>query len=152
VQLAKHNGAEVTGVCSTPRMELVKALGADHVIDYTKEDFTKNGETYDFIIDILGRSSFGRCKNSLKDNGRYVRVSFKTRHLFQMLLTSIFGSKKVICGLMTDSAADLDAVKELVEAGKIKVIIDKCFPLEQAAEAHRYVEAGHKKGSVVITG
>jgi NADPH:quinone reductase-like Zn-dependent oxidoreductase len=151
VQLAKHYGAEVTGVCSTPRLELVKALGADYAIDYTQEDFTQNGKTYDFIFDILGRSSFSRCKNALTPNGRYLLVSFKTGPLFQMLRTSIAGRKKVICVFLSDSSEDLLAVKELVEAGKIKSIIDRCYPLEQTAEAHRYVEAGQKKGHVVIT-
>jgi NADPH:quinone reductase-like Zn-dependent oxidoreductase len=151
VQLAKHDGAEVTGVCSTPRLDYVKSLGADHVIDYTQEDFTKNGETYDLIFDILGRSSFSRCKNSLTPNGRYLLASFKMKPLFQMLWTSIFGSKKVICAMAAEKQEDLITIKELVEAGTIKSIIDRCYPLEQAAEAHRYVEAGHKKGHVVIT-
>jgi NADPH:quinone reductase-like Zn-dependent oxidoreductase len=151
VQLARHDGAEVTGVCSTPRLDYVKSLGADHVIDYTQEDFTKNGETYDLIFDILGRSSFSRCKNSLTPNGRYLLASFKMKPLFQMLWTSIFGSKKVICAMAAEKQEDLITIKELVEAGTIKSIIDRCYPLEQAAEAHRYVEAGHKKGHVVIT-
>jgi NADPH:quinone reductase-like Zn-dependent oxidoreductase len=151
LQLARHYGAEVTGVCSTPRVDLVKDLGADHVIDYTQEDFTENGETYDLIFDILGRSSFSRCKNSLTENGRYLLASFKMKQLVQMLWTSIIGGKKVICALSAESPEDLIVIKELVEAGKIKSVIDRCFPLEQAAEAHRYVEAGHKKGHVVIT-
>jgi NADPH:quinone reductase-like Zn-dependent oxidoreductase len=151
LQLARHYGAEVTGVCSTPRLELVKALGADHAIDYTQEDFTENGETYDLIFDILGKSSFSRCKNSLTENGRYLLASFKMRQLFQMLWTSMIGGKKVICALSGESPDDLIVIKELVEAGKIRAIIDRCYPLEQAAEAHRYVEAGHKKGHVVIT-
>lgn len=152
VQLAKYSGAEVTGVCGAPRLEYVKSLGADKVIDYTREDFTKNGETYDLIFDVLGRSSFSRCKNSLKPNGIYLLASFKTKPLFQMLWTSIIGSKKkVICALASEKSEDLIFIKELIEAGKIKTIIDRCYPLEQTAEAHRYVEAGHKKGNVVIT-
>ena len=151
VQLAKYYGAEVTGVCSTPRLEFVKSLGADKVIDYTKEDFTQNGETYDLIFDILGRSSFSRCKSSLNENGRYLLASFKMKQLFQMLWTSRIGSKKVICALSGEKLEDLLLIKELVEAGKIKSIIDRRYPLEQAAEAHRYVEKGHKKGNVVIT-
>jgi len=152
VQLAKsHFGAKVTGVCSTPRLELVKSLGADKVIDYTKEDFTQSGETYDLIVDILGKSSFSRCKSSLKQNGRLLFVSFKMRQLLQMLWTSMIGSKKVICTMASDKTEDLIFVKELVEAGKIKSVIDKRYPLEQTAEAHRYVEKGHKKGNVVIT-
>jgi NADPH:quinone reductase-like Zn-dependent oxidoreductase len=150
VQLAKHFGAEVTGVCGTPRLEFVKSLGADKVIDYTKEDFTQNGESYDLIFDILGKSSFSRCKNSLKPNGRYLLASFKLKQLLQMLWTSMRGSKRVICALAPGSGADLVSVKELIEAGKIKAVIDRCYPLEQTAEVHRYVEAGHKKGNVVI--
>ena len=152
VQLAKyHFGAEVTGVCSTPRLELVKSLGADKVIDYTREDFTTSGETYDLIFDILGKSSFSRCKSSLKQNGRYLLASFKMRQLFQMLWTSMIGSKKVICAMASEKTKDLIFIKELVEAGKIKAIIDRRYPLEQTAEAHSYVEKGLKKGHIVIT-
>jgi len=151
VQLAKYFGAEVTGVCSTPRLELVKSLGADKVIDYTKEDFTQSGETYDLIFDILGKSSFSRCKSSLKQNGRYLLASFGMRQLVQMLRTKMVGSKKVICAMATDKKEDLIFLKELIEAGKIKSVIDRRYPLEQTAEAHRYIEKGHKKGSVVIT-
>jgi NADPH:quinone reductase-like Zn-dependent oxidoreductase len=151
VQLAKYYGAEVTGVCGTPRLEFVKALGADHAIDYTKTDFTHNGETYDLIFDILGKSSFARCKNSLKPNGIYLLASFKMKQLLQMLWTKINGSKKVICALSGEKAEDLLIIKELIEAGKLKAIIDRRFPLEQTAEAHRYIEEGHKKGNVVIT-
>ncbi|MCK5004361.1 MAG: NAD(P)-dependent alcohol dehydrogenase [Candidatus Aminicenantes bacterium] len=151
LQIAKnHFGAEVTGVCSTPRLEYVESLGADKVIDYTKEDFTRNGETYDVIFDILGRSSISKCKNSLNKNGIHFFASFKMKHLFQMMWTKIKGGKRVICAVAPDSAEELVSVKELVEAGKIRSVIDKQFPLEEAAEAHRYVEAGHKKGNVVI--
>jgi NADPH:quinone reductase-like Zn-dependent oxidoreductase len=150
VQLAKYFGAEVTGVCSTPRLDFVKALGADKVIDYTREDFTQSGETYDLIFDILGRSSFSKCKDSLKQNGQYLLASFKMKALAQMLWTSIAGSKKVICALASDKVDDLIFIKELIEAGKFKSIIDRCYPLERAAEAHRYVETGLKKGSVII--
>jgi NADPH:quinone reductase-like Zn-dependent oxidoreductase len=151
VQIAKSFGTDVTGVCGTPRLEFVKKLGADQVIDYTQEDFTQNGETYDLIFDVLGRSSFSSCKNSLKPNGLLLFASFKMRHLLQMLRTSIIGSKKVICALAPGSLEDLISSKALIEAGKIRAIIDKRFPLEQAAEAHRYVEAGHKQGQVVLT-
>jgi NADPH:quinone reductase-like Zn-dependent oxidoreductase len=151
VQLAKHFGAEVTGICGTPRVEFVKSLGADTVIDYTKEDFTQNGEKYDLIFDILGKSSFSQCKHSLTHNGRYVLASFKMKQLLQMVWTKIQGSKKVMCVLSPQSTEDLISLKELIEAGKIKAVIDRRYPLEQAAEAHRYVEQGHKKGHVVIT-
>ena len=151
VQLAKYHGAEVTGVCSTPRLKYVRSLGADKVIDYTEEDFTKNGERYDLIFDILGRSSFSRCKKSLKQNGRYLLASFKIGKFVQMLGTSIIGSKKVICAMASEKPEDLIFLKELVEAGKVKTVIDRCYPLEQTAEAHKYVEKGLKKGHVVIT-
>ena len=150
LQLAKYYGAEVTGVCGTPRVEYVKSLGADKVIDYTKQDFTQNGETYDLIFDILGKSSFSRCKNSLTPNGIYLLASFKMKPVFQMMLTKISGSKKVICALASEKSEALVFTRELIEAGKYKSIIDRCYPLEQAAEAHRYVESGIKSGNVVI--
>ncbi len=146
VQLARYFGAEVTGVCGTPRMEFVKSLGADKVIDYTREDFTQSGEIYDLIFDILGKSSLARCKNSLTQNGRYLLASFKMKQLVQMLWTSMIGSKKVICALSGENPEDLIFIKGLVEAGKIKSIIDRRYPLEQIAEAHRYIENGLKKG------
>jgi len=156
VQLAKHFGAEVTGVCSTANLELVKSLGADSVIDYTKEDFTKTGQTYDIIFDTVGKSSFSRCKNSLKQNGIYLNTFLGLVILLQTLWTSMIGSKKAIimfAGLMPSSEKTKDIIflKELIEVGKIKSVIDKRYPLEQIAEAHRYVDKGHKKGSVVIT-
>ena len=151
VQLAKHYGAEVTGVCSTLRLEYVKALGADQVIDYTKEDFTQNGETYDLIFDILGRSSFARCKGSLKANGVYLLASFKMKAVMQMRWTKVAGDKKVVCAFSNEKPADLVFLKELVEAEQYTSLVDRTFPLAAAAEAHRYVEAGHKQGSVVIT-
>jgi len=152
VQIAKHFGAEVTGVCGTPRLEYVKSLGADKVIDYTKEDFTQSGEAYDLIFDVLGKSSFSLCKNSLKQNGRYLLASFKMKQLCQMLWTRIMSQegKKVICAIAPGSTEDLISVKELIEAGKIKSIIDKRYPLEEMAEAHRYVENGQNKGKVVV--
>jgi NADPH:quinone reductase-like Zn-dependent oxidoreductase len=151
LQLAKNYGAEVTAVCGTPRLEYVRSLGADMVIDYTREDFTRNGERYDLIFDVLGRSSFSRCKNSLTPNGRYLLASFKMKQLVQMLWTSIFGGKKVICALASENREDLSLLRELVEAGRIKTIIDRCYSLEEIAEAHRYVERGLRKGHVVIT-
>ncbi|RPJ49559.1 MAG: NAD(P)-dependent alcohol dehydrogenase [Chloroflexi bacterium] len=152
VQLARHYGAEVTGICGTPRMGFVKTLGADKVIDYTKEDFTQNGETYDLIFDILGRSSFPRLKRSLKPNGIYLLASFKSKAIIQMLRTSISGSKqKVICAFADEKSDSLVFIKELAEMGKVKTVIDRCFPLEQAAEAHRYVEQGNKQGNVVLS-
>jgi len=151
VQLARYYGAEVTGVCGTPRLEYVRSLGADHVIDYTVEDFTRNSKTYDLIIDILGKSTFSRCKKTLTPKGVYLLASFKMKPVFQMMWTSLFGSQKVICAMSSESANDLIFVKELAEAGKYKSIIDRCFPMEQAPEAHRYAESGLKKGNLIIT-
>ena len=151
VQLAKQDGAEVTGVCGTPRLEFVKALGADKVIDYTQEDFTQNGETYDLIFDILNKSSLAKCKNSLKPTGVYLLASFKMKQLGQMFWTSMTGGRKVICALSAENSEDLILIKELAEAGKITSLIDRRFPMAQTAEAHKYVETGQKKGKVVIT-
>lgn len=151
VQIAKYLGAEVTGVCGSPRVEFVRLLGADKVIDYTKADFTEDGETYDLILDILGKSSYSRCQGSLKPDGILLFASFKMKQVLQMLWTSRMGGKRVICALAPGSAEDLMSVKELIEAGKIRAIIDRSFPLEAAAEAHRYVEQGCKRGHVAIT-
>jgi len=151
VQLAKYFGAEVTGVCSTSNLELVKSLGADKVIDYSKEDFTKSGQTYDIIFDTVNKSSFSRCKNSLKQRGVYLATYPTLAIILQMLWTSMIGSKKAILGVGPEKAEDLIFLKELIEAGKIKSVIDRRYPLEQTAEAHSYVDKGHKKGNVVIT-
>lgn len=152
VQLAKsHFGANVTGVCGTPRLDYVRSLGADAVIDYTKEDYTAGNETYNLIVDILGKSPFSQVKRALTPNGSWLLVSFKTKKLLQMLWTSLSGGKKVICALSSEKAADLVFIKGLIEAGKFKTVIDKCYPLAQAAEAHTYAASGNKKGSVVIT-
>jgi len=148
VQLAKYYGAEVTGVCSTTNLEMVKSLGADNVIDYTKEDFTKSGQTYDAIYDAVMKTSFSRCKSSLKQRGVYLTVDWP---LLQALWASMTSSKKVIFGLGSTKTEDLVFLKELIEAGKIMPVIDRRYPLEHTAEAHQYVEKGHKKGNVVIT-
>ncbi|MDP3066942.1 MAG: NAD(P)-dependent alcohol dehydrogenase [Methanobacteriaceae archaeon] len=150
VQLAKYFGAEVTGVCSTANLELVKSLGADKVIDYTKEDFTRSCETYDIIFDTVGKSSFSRCKGLLKKNGRYVVTVMGLAPLVQTLWTRVIGSKKVIFTMSIEKTEALVFIKELIEAGKLKPVIDRRYPLEQIAEAHKYVEKGHKKGNVVI--
>ena len=151
IQVAKYVGAEVTGVCSTTNLELVKSLGADKVIDYTQEDLTKSGETYDIIFDTVGKSSFSHCKDSLKKEGVYLSTLPTLPLLFQMLWTSKLGSKKAIYGIAPERTEDLILLKELIEVGKIKPVIDRLYSLEQIAEAHSYVEKGHKKGNVVIT-
>jgi NADPH:quinone reductase-like Zn-dependent oxidoreductase len=151
VQIAKYFGAEVTGVCSTANLELVKSLGADKVIDYTQEDFTRNGEKYDIIFDTVGKSSFSHGKDSLNKNGLYLVTVMGLRPLLQTLWTRVIGSKKVIFAMSVEKTESLIFIKELIEAGKLKPVIDRYYPLEQIAEAHRHVEKGHKKGNVVIT-
>jgi NADPH:quinone reductase-like Zn-dependent oxidoreductase len=151
VQLAKYFGAEVAGVCSTVNLEMVKSIGADKVIDYTKEDFTKDGQTYDIIFDAVGKRSFSQCKGSLKRGGVYLLSVPTLAILLQMLWTSMIGNKKAILGVPKSSTEDLNFLKELIEAGKLKAVIDRTYPLEQIVEAHRYVEKGHKRGNVVIT-
>lgn len=156
VQLAKHLGAEVTGVCSTANLELVRSLGADTVIDYTAADFTRSGETYDIIFDTVGKSSFSRCRSALRPGGIYLSTVPTLSVVFHMLWTSRFGGKRAaiaFTGLRraSERAKDLLFLNGLVESGGIRPVIDRCYPLEQAAEAHRYVDTGHKKGNVVLT-
>ena len=146
VQLAKYYGAEVVGVCSTPKIELVKSLGADKVVDYTKEDFTKSGETYDIIFDTIGKSPFSSSKRSLKKEGFYIFATFGLGRAFRVAF-----NKRAISGLLEAKAEDLIFLRELIEAGKLRAVIDKSYSLEQIAEAHRYIESGQKKGQVVIT-
>jgi NADPH:quinone reductase-like Zn-dependent oxidoreductase len=156
VQIAKYFGAHVTGVCSTANLDMVKSLGADKVIDYTKEDFTRASQAYDIIFDTVGKSSFSRCKDSLKDNGVYLSPVLGLSLLLQMIWTSKLGSRKAkfsASGLRPASELRilLNELKEPIEAGMIKSIIDRCYELEQTAEAHRYVDTGHKRGNVIIT-
>jgi len=152
VQLARYYEAEVTGVCSTTNLELVKSLGADTVVDYTKEDFTTGGEIYDMILDTeVGKTSFSRCRDALNREGLYLAVAGGLGVFLQMAWTAMRGGKKVVAGAALERKEDLLFLKELIEAGKIKPVIDRCYPLEQMAEAHRYVDKGHKKGNVVIT-
>ena len=151
VQLAKHFEADVTGVCSTPNVELVKSLGADTVIDYTKEDFVKIGQTYDLIFDAVGKRSFSQCKESLTQKGIYLSTLPTLLLYLQMLWTSRSGGKKAMYLDAIVTKEDLIFLKALIEKEEVKAVIDKQFPLEQIAEAHRYVDQGHKKGNVVIT-
>ena len=155
VQLAKHFGGEVTGVCSTANVEMVRALGAEYVIDYTEEDFTKNGRSYDIIYDTVGKSSFSRCKPSLGDSGVYVSPVLGLPLLFQLLWTAKIGRKKAkfsATGMRptTDLKILLQELVELNQAGKIRTVIDRRYRLEEIVDAHRYVQEGHKKGNVVL--
>lgn len=151
VQLAKHYGADVTGVDHTVKLDMLHSIGADHVIDYTKEDFTKNGQTYDVIMDTIGKSSFSRSLRSLKEDGTYLNANPGLFGGIWMRWASRNSSKRVIPWSAGYSTKNLLAVNELIEAGTIKPVIDQTYPLEQTAEAHRYVDSGRKKGNVVIT-
>lgn len=151
VQIAKLFGAEVTCVDSTGKLDMLRSIGADHVIDYTQEDYTSNGETYDAIIDVVGKSSFSGCVRSLRQNGRYVLGNPGLAGMIRGSWTSMTTDKKVIYESASHSAEDYTFLKGLMEAGKIKAVIDRRYPLEQTAEAHRYVDTGQKRGNVVIT-
>lgn len=151
VQIAKYLGAKVTGVCSTTNLELVKSLGADKVIDYTAEDFSSKGETYDVIFEAVDKSSFSACMKSLKKDGTYLNVTVPLPGV-RILWTKLTSSKKLILAQNSpENSEALNFLKELVEAGKLKVVIDRYYSFEELVEAHRYVEKGHKKGNVVIT-
>lgn len=150
-QLARHFGADVTGVCSSANMDLVKALGANHVIDYTKEDFTQNGETYDVIIDTAGTAPFSRSKASLKEKGRLLMILARLPDMLQVPWVSMTSSKKIIVGPAAVRGEDVRFLAGLAEAGKFKPVIDRCYPFEQIVEAHRYVDTRRKKGNVIIT-
>jgi NADPH:quinone reductase-like Zn-dependent oxidoreductase len=151
VQLARYFGAEVTGVDSAGKLDMLRSLGAHRVIDYTQEDFTKSAETYDVIFDVMGRSSFSGSIRSLKQNGRFLLGNPGLSQMVRGRWTSMRSSKKVIMGAASQKNADLLFLKELIEAGKIKSVIDRRYALEQIAEAHRYVDTGQKKGNVVIS-
>ncbi|MFK7809314.1 MAG: NAD(P)-dependent alcohol dehydrogenase [Saprospiraceae bacterium] len=155
VQIAKHFGAEVTGVCSTSNLEMVKSLGADNVIDYSIEDFTKIEKTYDIIYDTVGKSSFTKCKPLLSKNGIYMSPVLGFPLLFQMIKTSIMGSKKALFSatgtLSTEKIKSLlQEIKLLMETAQLKSVIDKRYSLAQVSDAHRYIDRGHKRGNVVI--
>jgi NADPH:quinone reductase-like Zn-dependent oxidoreductase len=151
VQLAKHYGAFVTGVCSTSNIDLVKSLGADKVIDYTKEDISSSDEVYDVIFDTVGKSSFSWSIKSLKKKGFLLLAAAGPSQMIRGVWSSLTSSKTVVSGIMSETAEDLIFFKELIEAEKFKPVIDRRYPLEETSEAHRYVEQGHKKGNVVIT-
>lgn len=156
VQLARYFGAEVTGVCSAANSNLVKSLGADNTIDYTKQDFTETGESYDIIFDTVGNTTFSKAKKVLTQTGIYLQAGITLAVFPSVAWTSMFGSRKakiMATGLRppAERTKDLIFIKELTETGKIKPVIDKCYPLMQIVEAHRHVEKGHKRGNVVIT-
>ncbi len=150
VQLAKYLGAHVTAVCGTKHVDLVRSLGAHEVIDYLNEDFTRNGQTYDVILDAVGKGSFRRSRRSLKPGGLYVATD-GVRNLFLWLWTRWIGNKRVVFAAPRHTQKDVLMLKELIEAGKYRAVIDRRYPLEQVVEAHRYVEAWHKAGNVVLT-
>ena len=150
VLLAKLFGAEVTAVDSTPKLDAIKKSGADHVIDYTKEDFTKNGKKYDVIFDVVYGSSFNACINALTDEGCYLMANTNPTRMLRAVWKSWITKKKIIFALAGESVADMKYIADLIAAGKIKPLIDKRYPLAQTAAAHRYVEEGHKTGNVVI--
>ena len=151
VQLAKDYGAEVTGVDKKGKLEMLRSIGADHVIDYAQEDFTKNGQKYDVIMDTIGKSPFARSLRSLHENGIYLNANPGLFGGMRMRWLSKRNSKRIITWTAGYTTKNLLALKELVEAGVIKAVIDRIYPLEQTAEAHKYVETGEKKGNVVIT-
>ena len=151
VQLARHFGAQVTGVCSTGNLELVKSLGADRVVDYTREDFTRNGEAYDIIIDTAGTAPFSRSKASLNKGGRLVLVLGSLPGMLQGPFVSLTSSSKVIAGTAKWGVADLVFLAGLAESGEFKPVIDRRYRFEEMAEAHRYVDTGRKRGNVVVT-
>jgi NADPH:quinone reductase-like Zn-dependent oxidoreductase len=155
VQLARYYGAHVTGVCSTSNRELVQSLGADQVIDYTKQDFTKSGQTYDIIYDTVGKSSYSNCKDSLAEDGIYMSPVLNIKLFFQMMWTSLVGKKKALfsaTGILpvTELRALLEDLKGIIESGAIKSVIDRKYPLEEIGKAHAYIDGGHKKGNVIV--
>ena len=153
VQLAKHFGAEVTAVCNTATVELARSLGADEVIDYTRDDFTKNGKSYDVVFDAVGKHSFRRSRHSLKPGGTFVEtdLGFMWHAPLLALLTRWIGSKRVTIGITRYAKEDVALLKELVEAGEFRPVVSRTYPLEDVVEAHRYVETGQKTGNVVLT-
>jgi NADPH:quinone reductase-like Zn-dependent oxidoreductase len=153
VQLVKYFGADVTAVCNTKNVALVKSLGADKVLDYTKEDFTKDDQMYDAVFDTVGKSSFSRCKPLLKPGGIYIssELGYMAQNPILALVTPIIGNKKVMFPIPKHSDENIVLFKKLIEAGKFKGVIDRCYPLEEIVEAYKYVETGQKTGNVVIT-
>ncbi len=151
VQLARHFGAEVTAVDSTGKLEMLRSIGADHVIDYTQDDFIQNGETYDVIFDVVGKASLLRSRRSIKQDGTYLLANPRPSQMIGGLWTGMTSRRKVVMQPASGTSEDLSLLRELIEAGKIRTVIDRSYPLDQIVEAHRYVETGQKKGNLVIT-
>jgi NADPH:quinone reductase-like Zn-dependent oxidoreductase len=151
VQISRHFGACVTAVDSTEKLDMLRAIGADHVIDYTKEDFGESGRTYDVIFDLVYKSSFSRCLGSLRPRGRYILANPRFFSMIRALWTSMTSSKTVVFEFARSKPEDLVALKELAEAKEIRAVIDRCYPLERAADAHAYVDTGRRTGTVVLT-
>ncbi|NUN99449.1 MAG: NAD(P)-dependent alcohol dehydrogenase [Saprospiraceae bacterium] len=150
VQIAKYFGAEVTGVCSTTNLEMVKSLGADHVIDYTKTDFSKNGPQYEVIFETVNKTPYASCVAALKSGGTLILGAGLLGAMLRGVWTSLTSNKKVITGMATETAEIVRFLKKMAEEGKIKGVIDRKYPIEQIAEAHAYVDKGHKKGNVIV--
>ncbi len=151
LQIAKHHfGVRVTGVCSTSKADMVRALGADEVIDYTRDDFTTHDTRYDAVVDILGKSRFADVRRVLSPGGRLVFVSFKERQLLQMVRTALGGGQRVLCRVLHESQENLELARDLVEAGKIRVVVDRVFPLQEAAQAHSFAADSRRRGQVVL--
>ncbi|MFS8098163.1 NAD(P)-dependent alcohol dehydrogenase [Lentzea alba] len=150
VQLAKHLGATVVGVCGPSNVDLVKSLGADEVIDYTTHDFTTDFDSYDVVFDTVTKSSFRQARRSLRDGGKYLPTTGLANNL-RALWTALRGGKRVVVGMSVNKRTTLPAISSLIESGQLRVVIDRTYPLTEIAEAHRYVDAGHKRGNVVVT-
>jgi 2-desacetyl-2-hydroxyethyl bacteriochlorophyllide A dehydrogenase len=150
VQLAKNYGADITAVCSTSNIELMKSLGANHVIDYTQEDFTSNGKKYDVVFDTIGKTSLRKVLKSLSDNGHLLLASAGIGTMIGGSIKSMFIKTKIVSGVIKETVKDMNLFKQLIEKGSLKAVIDRTYPLEQIAEAHAYVDKGHKKGNVII--
>lgn len=151
VQLARHMGADVTGVCGPANLELVRSLGAAHVVDYTKEDFTRNGETYDVIMDTAGTAPWSRCKRSLRDGGRLLLVLAGLPQMLPIPWVALTTSRRIVAGPASERADDLRHLARLAEAGAFRPVIDRRYPLDRIVDAHRYVDTGRKRGNVVVT-
>ena len=151
VQLAKHMGAEVTAVCSSGKIELVKSLGADHIIDYTRQKLSDTHQHFDVVFDTIGKSPYAESLSVLKPGGIYLLANPTLRQQLRSYWTQLTSGKRTTCRLAQNSAEDLNYLKQLIEQDKLKVVVDRCYPMEKIVEAHRYVEQGHKNGNVVVT-